>query len=109
MFKKRNTSYLSVILFIISAWFMTFFCWNMIENNNYVSRVINAGTLTFRGNEFDIVGFYMSSSAPYLFYALVTGVLGWILIKINSRKPVCVDEKAPSVVSETIITRTEKE
>jgi hypothetical protein len=105
---------------------MTFFFWNFIENNEYVSRIVNAGNLTFRGNEFEIMNFYMTNTAPYLFYAIVTGVLGWILIKLKHRKVTEIhetsvinrrddnyreygEEKTPSVISETVITRTEKE
>jgi flagellar biosynthesis protein FlhB len=82
----RKVSYLSVILFLIALWFTAFFFWNFIENNNYVSSIIRAGDLTFRGNEYRVISYYMSSSAPYAFYALTTGVLGWVLIKIRQKR-----------------------
>jgi len=116
--KTRRTSYSSVIFYIISAWFMIFFFWHFIENNNYVSGIINAGNMTFRGNEFEIVGFYMNNCAPYLFYALVTGVLGWILMKMKHHRFSKVHETSVvncdcgedgREVTETIITRTESE
>ena len=82
----RKLSYLSVILFIIAAWFTIFFFWNFIENNNFVGNAINTGNITFRGNEYEIVNYFMSSSAPYAFYALTTGVLGWVLMKLKERR-----------------------
>jgi hypothetical protein len=90
---------------------MTFFFWNFIESNNYVAGVINAGNVTFRGNEFEIVGYFMVNSSPYLFYAIVTGVLGWVLIKLRHRRHTEIHETSvtPTVTTETIITRTEKE
>ncbi|MCL1824151.1 MAG: hypothetical protein FWG44_08110, partial [Oscillospiraceae bacterium] len=81
----RKLSYLSVILFIISAWFTIFFFWNFIESNNFVGNAINTGNVTFRGNEYEIVNYFMSSSAPYAFYALTTGVLGWVLMKLKEK------------------------
>jgi|GEM_PF-2221409 len=82
----RKVSYLSVILFLIAAWFTIFFFWNFIEYNNYVGNIIRAGNITFRGNEYEVISYYMSSCAPYAFYALTTGVLGWVLVKLRSRK-----------------------
>ncbi|MDR2533047.1 MAG: hypothetical protein LBC82_09435 [Oscillospiraceae bacterium] len=84
----RRVSYLSVILFIIAAWFTVFFFWNFIEYNNHVRGIMNTGSITFRGNAHEIVGYYMSGCAPYAFYALVTGVLGWLLIKMKPRRVV---------------------
>jgi len=81
----RRVSYLSVILFIVAAWFTLFFFWNFIEYNNYVGGVIRSGEVVFRGNEYEVISYYMTSCAPYAFYALTTGVLGWILIKLRAR------------------------
>ncbi|MCL2696821.1 MAG: hypothetical protein FWE74_01915 [Oscillospiraceae bacterium] len=81
----RRVSFLSIILFIITAWFLIFFFWNFIEYNNYVGGVLRNGNISFRGNAHEIIGYYMSNCAPYLFYALVMGTLGWLLIKLRPR------------------------
>ena len=82
----KKLSYLSIILFIFAAWFTTFFFWNFIENHNYVGDVIGAGGVTFRGNEYEIISYFMANSAPYAFYALTTSVLGWVLLKLRERR-----------------------
>jgi hypothetical protein len=81
----KRVSYLSIILFIITAWFTIFFFWNFIEYNNHVAGVLRAGTLSLRGDAHQIIGAYMNNCAPYLFYALVMGTLGWLLIKLRPR------------------------
>lgn len=81
----RRTSFLSVILFIIAGWFSFFFFWNFIEFNNHIRGLFNEGGLTFRGNEYEVISFYMKNCAPYAFYALMTGVLGRVLNKIGRR------------------------
>ena len=88
MKSMRRVSYLSIILFIITAWFTIFFFWNFIEYNNHVSGILRRGDMTFRGNAYEIVGYYMANCAPYAFYALVMGTLGWLLIKQKPRKVV---------------------
>ncbi|MCL2637339.1 MAG: hypothetical protein FWD48_03115 [Oscillospiraceae bacterium] len=85
MRSTRNVSYLSIILFIITAWFTVFFFWNFIEFNNHVSGILRAGNLSFRGNAHEIITYYMNGCAPYLFYALVMGTLGWLLIKLRPK------------------------
>ncbi|MDR2559532.1 MAG: hypothetical protein LBC86_08345 [Oscillospiraceae bacterium] len=82
----RRVSYLSIILFIITAWFLIFFFWNFIEYNNYVAGVLRNGGLTFRGDAHQIIGAYMNNCAPYLFYALVMGTLGWLLMHLKPRR-----------------------
>jgi hypothetical protein len=82
----RKVSYLSIILFIITAWFTIFFFWNFIEYNNYVAGVLRAGNLSFRANAHEIIGAYMNNCAPFLFYALVMGTLGWLLIHLKPRR-----------------------
>jgi len=82
----RRVSYLSAILFVISAWFTIFFFWNFIESNEHVRGVLGTGNMTFRGNEFEVVNYYMAHSAPYAFYALMTGIMGWVIIRLRHRR-----------------------
>ncbi|MCL2108748.1 MAG: hypothetical protein FWH20_05325 [Oscillospiraceae bacterium] len=91
----KRTSYLSTILFIISAWFGIFFFWTFIEFNNQL-RNLFAGGLRFRGNEFEVVGYYMNNCAPYAFYAIITGLLGWALLRIRrgrAAEAVCAEHR----------------
>jgi hypothetical protein len=81
----KKVSYLSVFLFIMTAWFTIFFFWTFIEFNNYIAGALRTGAFTFRGNAHEIVGYYMANCAPYLFYALVTSALGWLLLRLRPK------------------------
>jgi hypothetical protein len=81
----KRVSYLSIILFILTAWFMIFFFWSFIEYNNHVAGVLRTGSLTLRNDAHQIVGAYMNNCAPFLVYALVMGTLGWLLIKLRPK------------------------
>ena len=82
----KNISLFSIVMFLFAAWFSVFFFWNFIEYNNHVSGLLRSGSITFRGNEFEVISYYMQNCAPFAFYALVTGVLGWVLLRLKMKR-----------------------
>ncbi|MBW9146051.1 hypothetical protein KTC92_09675 [Clostridium sp. CM027] len=46
--------------------------------------MIAQGKLELKGNEYDIVNFYMANCAQYVLFAVIIFTLGWILQKNSS-------------------------
>ncbi len=83
---KRKTPVISIALYAIAGMLVLYTIWALNHSASYISELVGMGQLTFKGNEYDIVSFYMSSSAQYALFAVILFTLGWMMQNISSRK-----------------------
>lgn len=81
---KRKIPILSIVLYAIAGLLVIYTIWSVNRTASYISDMVAQGQLTVKGNEFDIVNFYMSNSAQYAIFAVILFTLGWILQKIST-------------------------
>lgn len=81
MIKKYLSSIFSIFLFIFSALLAIYSIWAFIYSHSYISEAISSGQLTFSGNEFDVVSFYMSNCVHYIIFAILLFYFGWLFHK----------------------------
>lgn len=81
---KRKIPFLSIGLYAIAGMLVFYTIWAVNNSRNYISELIAMGQLTFKGNEYDIVNFYMANGAQYAMFAVIVFSLGWMLQKITS-------------------------
>ncbi len=72
---------ISIVLYGITGVLVLYTIWALNHSVRYISQMVDMGQLTFKGNEYDIINFYMSGSAQYALFAIVLFTLGWILQK----------------------------
>ena len=77
---KKKLPVLSTALYFIAGLLVVYSVWTVVYSVNYISTMIQQGQLVFKGNEFEIVSFYMSNTAQYVLFAIVLFVLGKILL-----------------------------
>ena len=77
---------LSIALYVISGILVLYTIWSASHSVSYISELVTMGQLTVKGNEYDIVNFYMSNSAQYALFAVIIFALGWMLQRTSSRK-----------------------
>ncbi|MTI96353.1 MAG: hypothetical protein FH749_12910 [Firmicutes bacterium] len=97
-YNKVKMPILCIALYASAGMLVLYTIWSASNSRSYISELVAMGQLTFKGNEYDIVNFYMSNSAQYALFAIILFTLGWITQKISLRKPesVYVDNKAAS-------------
>jgi len=70
---------LSIGLYVVAGLLLLYTFWTAKQSTSYVATMMASGQLSFRGNEYDIVRFYVSNSAQYAFFAIVLFTLGWMV------------------------------
>jgi len=83
---KKKIPVLSIMLYAVAGMLVLYTIWSVSHSASYISELIAMGQLTVKGNEYNIVNFYMSNSAQYGLFAIVIFALGWMLQKDSSRR-----------------------
>jgi hypothetical protein len=76
---KKRIPVLSIVLYVLTGLLALFTIWAAVNAYNYMSQLVAANQLVIRGNEFDILNFYMSNFAQYIVYAAILFTLGWLV------------------------------
>ena len=80
MMDKKKLPILSIVLYVIAGLLAVYSIWAGVYSGKYISTMMEQGQLVFKGNEFEVVSFYMSNMAQYLLFAITLFVLGRILL-----------------------------
>jgi len=80
---KKRIHCFSVSLYGLAGMLMLYATWAVIHSREYISTAIAQNQLTVKGNEYDIVRFYMSNSAQYALFAVVLVTLGWMVKNLS--------------------------
>jgi hypothetical protein len=97
---KKKFPILSTVLYLIAGLLVVYSVWTVVYSVNYISTMIQQGQLVFKGNEFEIVSFYMSNTAQYVLFAIVLFVLGKILLYFSNLEDEVIDEILDSAIDE---------
>lgn len=76
---KKKIPVLSIVLYVIAGILVAFSVWSVIYDHSYIA----AQGVTFKGNEYTIANFYMSSAGMFTIFAIILSTLGWILQKFS--------------------------
>ncbi|MEG1481346.1 hypothetical protein [Clostridium sp.] len=100
--KKRKVCAGSIVLYVIAAIILIYMFWAIANCHEYIAAMIAQGGMTFSGNEFNIINYYMANCAQYGLFAIVLIALGIIMQKL-------VNEKLNVTSNNVIIEETSKE
>lgn len=97
--KKRKVPVFSIVLYVIAGIVIIYTLWSLNHSMSYISDLIDGGQLTFKGNEFEIVSFYMTSSLQYGLLAVILFSLGLIfqnVVSLELKEVIEEKDKTPS-------------
>jgi hypothetical protein len=104
MLKSRN-SILALILFIFAGLFTVYAIWTFATYNDEISNAITEGSLVFKGNEYQVINYYVAACEKYVFYALILTAVGFFLLgKPNISDSETLDESYKDGVQKLIET-----
>ncbi|MEW9096020.1 MAG: hypothetical protein AB2417_13145 [Clostridiaceae bacterium] len=97
---KKKIHIFSIILYALAGLLGVYSIWAIINCYKYISQTMAAQQLTFAGNEYDIISFYMSSCSQYILFAIILFALGWIIQKnlLHFEREHQTDNQIPSSV-----------
>lgn len=80
--KKINI--LSIILYVLAVIFLGYAVFSIYDTHAYISELISYESINMDTQKMEVLGYYVSTSSPYFFYAIVTSALAYIIGKISS-------------------------
>jgi uncharacterized membrane protein YdbT with pleckstrin-like domain len=89
---QKKDKVISLMLFALAGMLFAYTIWAFVNCYQYIADAIAAGQLATKGNEYDIMNFYMSSCAQYLVFAVLVFAMGWLI----HRRPSTVSKKQSS-------------
>ena len=81
--KKKKLCAGSIVLYVIAAIILIYMFWAIANCHEYISAMIAQGGMTYSGNEFNIINYYMANCAQYALFAVVLISLGVIMQKLG--------------------------
>jgi len=86
--KNKVSKSIGIMLYALAGVILIYAVWGFIYSTGYIKDMISSGQLTFVGNEFDIVNFYMSNVVQYFISAVLLAAIGFIICsKISVNVP----------------------
>lgn len=92
--EKRKTPIFSIVLYVFAGLVAVFMLCAIYNAQSYIAQQ----QVPFKGYEFQIINYYISSASPYGVYAIILFSLGWFFQKFSpvtkKAEPVLMDPAA---------------
>ena len=87
MGKKNKIATLPIVLYVVAAIIAAYSIFTIYTSYTYISSLVTAGTIVIKDQLADVISYYVSTSMPYIFYAIVIWAIGYIINKLNNLRP----------------------
>ena len=87
MKKNNKTAILPIVLYVVAAIIAAYSIFTIYSSYTYISSLVTAGTIVIKDQLADVISYYVSTSMPYIFYAIVIWAIGYIINKLNNLRP----------------------
>lgn len=85
--KKKNRlskkNKMSIFLYMLSTLFLAYTVFATYDTYNYVNQLVSYGNIDMSTQMPEVISYYVSTLAPFIFYTVVTWSMGYIINKIN--------------------------
>lgn len=75
--KVSASSIISIVLYVLAGILIVYTIWSIVNMNDYIAQQ----QVSFKGNEYSIINFYMSGAGQYAIFAVILFAFGWIIQK----------------------------
>ncbi|MEG0074944.1 MAG: hypothetical protein RSD63_02255 [Eubacterium sp.] len=83
MKEKKKLDKICIGLYVVAAIFGVYTIFTIINTSLYISDLVTIQGLDIGSNISNIVSYFMTACAPYLFYTIVLGVMGYEISKMH--------------------------
>lgn len=101
--KNKKIPVISFVFYILAILLFAYAVWALIYSSGIVSEAVDFGQLVVKGNEFEVVSFYMGNVAMYALFAVVLFALGWIIQIVTPQEQVELEVELPDEDLEEVL------
>lgn len=76
---KKKTSWLPIVLYVLAVVTGIYALYALIGAVQYVSGYVAQGYISYSTGFGEIVGYYITTAGPHIFYAVAFGVMGYVV------------------------------
>lgn len=80
---KFKQPILSIILYVVAILIAIYSIYTIHTSYTYISGLVEAGSLVISKQLSDVISYYVGTSMPYVFYAIVVWAIGYFVNKAN--------------------------
>ena len=91
--RQKSVPVVSIILYVLAALLLGYSIWAAVYSSGIVSEAVSLQQLVVKGNEFEVVSFYMQNIAQYFLFGVVLFALGWILQTVSFQELTLVEDE----------------
>lgn len=84
MKKLNKKAIIPIVLYVVAAIIAIYSIFTIYTSYTYISTLVTAGSIVIKDQLTDVINYYVSTSMPYIFYALVVWAIGYIINKLNN-------------------------
>lgn len=74
---------LSMVLYVVAILIAAYSIFTIYTSYTYISELVEAGSVVISEQLSDVVSYYVSTSMPYVFYAIAVWAIGYFVNKTN--------------------------
>ena len=93
MKENNKKAILPIVLYVVAAIIAIYSIFTIYTSYTYISSLVTAGSVVIKDQIVDVISYYVSTSMPYAFYALVVWAIGYIINKLNNLSPFIVNKE----------------
>ena len=75
--KTKKVSIFTILIFILCGFLFVYWVLSVFSVTSYIKEMFDYGTITLKGNFFDILSYYMTNCCIYLIYIAILLSIWW--------------------------------
>ncbi len=96
MKKGNKKAIIPIVLYVVAALIAVYSIFTIYTSHTYISSLVAAGSIVIKDQMKDVISYYVSTSMPYVFYAIVVWAIGYIINRLNNLNPTTNNEDVKS-------------
>ena len=105
----NKKSVLPIILYVLAVLIGVYSIFTMYSSYTYILGLVEIGSVVVSEQLTDVISYSVSASLPYIFYAVATGTMGYIISKVNEIKYLLQSNVEKEVGHQEVIVKYQKE
>ncbi|WP_434799660.1 hypothetical protein [Terrisporobacter vanillatitrophus] len=93
MKKGNKKAIIPIVLYVVAALIVVYSIFTIYTSYTYISNLVATGSIVIKNQLSDVISYYVSTSMPYVFYAIVVWAIGYIINKLNNLSPSTINKE----------------
>ncbi|MEW9080728.1 hypothetical protein [Terrisporobacter glycolicus] len=93
MKKGNKKAIIPIVLYVVAALIAVYSIFTIYTSYTYISSLVAAGSIVIKDQMAQVISYYITTSMPYVFYAIVVWAIGYIINKLNNLSPSTINKE----------------